>query len=341
MNIKIFLGFTMLCSILACHKDKPIPCVNNDPDCYSFEQSDSPMTPFYSRDGKQYMAPFFNPNNSDEFVYHFRDNDLKVFQLVKYNLQTMEKTILQEGDKIAKQPKWSRKGWIAYTRLKGYVEHIIVVKDNGDSLRQFSSDLANLDPEWDLDSENLYWTHSPFLGEIYYLFKKSIFGGETDTILKNDESFFGFTDYKSISNNNLLVSKTIFNNGNNLAILNLSASQFSFSELMDLNNPDFAGITGTSWSTNNSDIYMSFYVKGLYKMNSSSGTKKLLIPFCHSKRYETISTSADGKYLIGERIDSRQKLDGQKKTTGEIVEKSSIYLIDLQTLEETKIDLTP
>ena len=61
--------------------------------------------------------------------------------------------------------------------------------------------------------------------------------------------------------------------------------------------------------------------------------------FCDTKRYETISCSADGKKLIGERVDSYLVKDNEGNATGRIMENSSIYLIDLETLEETKINL--
>ena len=74
-------------------------------------------------------------------------------------------------------------------------------------------------------------------------------------------------------------------------------------------------------------------------MNINNGSYTKLISFCDSKRYKSISCSPDGLKLIGERIDSYLKKDLNGNPTGQIIEKSSIYLIDLQTLKETKINL--
>ena len=61
--------------------------------------------------------------------------------------------------------------------------------------------------------------------------------------------------------------------------------------------------------------------------------------FCDSKRYTKISCSPDGTRLIGERIDSYLEKNSNGSPTGKIIENSNIYLIDLQTLKETKINL--
>lgn len=98
---------------------------------------------------------------------------------------------------------------------------------------------------------------------------------------------------------------------------------------------------GICWHPSELYFYVSYLNgegTGLYRIDVNSLNSIQLIDYC-KKRYEAISVSSDGQYLIGERIDSYLEKDAEGNITGTIMERSSIYLIDLQTLEETKIDL--
>jgi len=323
--------------LVSCRKDKTPPI---DSECFNFPTEGSPAISYYSLGRFQYKGPYFNPNNSNEFVYHFRDNELSSFQLMKYNLQTKQQSILVQSAVISGQPKWSRMGWIAYTRAPGYVDHIFVLKDNGDSLRQFTSFTANHHPVWDSEGDYLYWAHSPVLGIPYFFLKKDLYGTEADTLLRAGDAYHGNSTFNDVSATNKLASKT-FVNGNAfcIGIADLNTSPLVFTKLVDLDALFPEGLTGLCWSSDNSVVYFTIYTKGLYSVSIATGQIRLIIPFCHSKRYETISSSSDGKYIIGERIDSRLELNAAGHQTGKIIEKSNIYLIDLLTLKEVKIDL--
>ena len=68
-------------------------------------------------------------------------------------------------------------------------------------------------------------------------------------------------------------------------------------------------------------------------------TYELLIEFCDSKSYGNISCSSDGQTLLTSRTDSYKKKDSLGNPIHPIHVKASIYLIDLNTLVETKINL--
>jgi len=337
-NLLILL---IIMGLVSCRKDKtPLINLGEDPECYTFPML---MQSSFFEEDSVYKQPCFNPNNQNEFVFHYRDNVHNSFQLVKYNIQTKQKTTLFQSNyhKISGQPKWSRKGWIAFTRTSGYVDHIFIIKENGDSLRQFTTNTANHSPTWNSSGDNLYWQYSAVLGAPDSFLKKGLYGFETDTILKKGDMHAGVSSYNDVNINNLLLSGTLFNNVPFLGIADLNSNQFSFSKIVsvDFNNPNFGGLLGLTFSNNNQDIYASFNGNGLYKLNTNNGILTLLIPFCDSKRYEIISCSPDEKVLICERIDSRLELNADGQITGKIIEKSSIYLIDLTTLKETKIEL--
>lgn len=337
-NLLILL---IILGLVSCRKDETPPIdLGEDSECYAFPML---LQSYYVSETFMFKQPCFNPNNQNEFVFHFQDYSQNSFQLVKYNISTKQKTILYQSNnhKIWSQPKWNKGGWIAFTRINSsYVDHIFIVKENGDSLKQFTTTTANYDPVWDSSGENLYWAHSPVLGVPHFFLKRSLNGLTTDTILMNTGVNQGYSTFNEISTNNLLFSKTIVNGK---FCIGKTALVFpphpELTEILSLDKPNYAGLTGLTISNNAQDAYVSFYSNGLYKLNTKNGKLTLLIPFCNSKRYETISCSADGKFLIGERVDSRLELNTDGQPTGAIIEKSSIYLIDLGTLQETKIEL--
>lgn len=337
----LFLFFTITLFLLACSKEESTPIestrqIKNN-DCENFPD-------FYSSsfsEGKfQYKAPYFNPNNPDEFVYFFKDNELGVFELMKYNIKTKEKvTITKVNNIIHGQPKWSVKGLITWTSAPSYVEHIFIIKDNGDSLTQVSSALSNLYPVWSSDGSSLYWQHSPVLGHPYYFLKQDLSNNEKpDTILRVGDLNSGYAAISDISINNQIICQTYIDNNNYIGVGDMNKSPLFLDGIINIIkefNQDRP--RGLCWSSDGRSIYFSML--NLYHFDIVSKKLDPIIDFCDSKRYSIISTSSNGKYLIGERIDSHLIFDLEGNATGEIEENSSIYLIDLESNIETKVNL--
>lgn len=358
-NIIFLFFFSALFVVSACKKDKPCPSncgkipdeLLENTECYNF-----PMPPqaYFSSEDYMYKQPCFNPNNQNEFVYYLQDNVKNSCQLVKYNIQTKQKIVLYESSnhKIAGQPKWSRKGWIAFTQQTNNVNHIFVVKDNGDSLRQFTQSAENDYPAWDANGESLYWSHTPVSSTNSFFLKKGLYGADADTVLIDDDvdgMYLGDlkgTTHNEVSNNGVLFAVTSYSYSFNSsysylsrADLNESPIGFSIVEPVDLNGQSpFKSLSSIS-CINDDELYLAFSEKGLYKLNINNNHLSLLIPFCKSKRYETISYSADGDVIVGERVDSRLELDEEEQPTGVVLEKSTIWLIDSKTLKESKLEL--
>jgi hypothetical protein len=336
MKIKVII-LTIITLLAACKKDKTSPEIA-DEDCYDFENMPDFQFISYVNKRFEYMAPYFNPNNPNEFIYHFRDNEQEQYQLYKYNLQTEQKTLIVESGKIWRQPKWSSKGWIAFTHHIGYVDHIYIVKDNGDSLIQFTENTANYDPAWSASGDELYWVHTPIVGGPRYFLEKSLNNEIIDTLLNPEDSYSGSSLYNEISSNNHLLSLTRINDNPHIAKTSLNELPLTFTSIIDMfqvfNHPNPNGLC---WSNDGESIFITSK-DGLYKIDVNSVSNELLIPFCNSKAYGTISASSDGKYLIGERGDSQLIIE-EGASSAELITERSIYLIDLQTLEETKIDL--
>lgn len=206
---------------------------------------------------------------------------------------------------------------------------------------QFTENTANLYPAWSASGDELYWAHSPVLGVPYFFLRRSINNSDTDTILHDGDSNEGYTAYNEISSNNKIISLTIINNKYHLAKAVLDEEPLSFTNIANMEQVfNYPNPSGLCWSHDEKYVYVSIYERGLYRVDVNSLNTVLLMEYC-KKRYESLSASADGKYLIGERIDSYLETDEYDNITGTIMESSSIYLIDLQTMEETKIDLAP
>jgi len=324
-----YLFFIILINIgtLACRKDKPIVIS----DCYDFQEELPPIT-YFSSIGQQYKLPTFNPNNSNEFICYDKDLKNNTNKLIKYNISTGIKTILAQNIKLISQPKWSKKDWIAFDNSLDY--QIWIVKDNGDSLKQFTTNTTNLYPAWDNTGLNLLWQYAPVLASSpSFLVSKNVYNTLIDTIIQDDNINYGVSIKNNISKNNVLLAKTLIENKPHIAYTFID--NISFESVLNLEQEGFLSITGLTWSNNSEKAYFSH--SGLFVLDIITKKYTLLMDYCQSKSYRNISCSSDGKYIIGERMDSYVQKNSEGKSTGEIVQNSSIYLINLETMQETKI----
>lgn len=288
----------------------------------------------FSETEKQYKAPHFNPNNPDEFVYFFRDNTLNLSQLIKYNLNTQQKTVLIDGISIFEQPKWSKTGWIAVSSA----HQIFIVRENGEDLTQVTSDLANLSPFWNSTGDELYWTYSPSLGSQYSVLRLNWSAMIIDTvsnlpILNNSDML----DYKVLH-----ITTFEYNGQPYYGYFNSSITPFSLGNFNIVGPCNLASMEGICWHPSGQKFYVahthSGKNSGLYSV-SMSGITTRLKKNCDTRRHIFISCSADGKKLIAERVDSEVMRYQNGNPTGQILLTSRISLIDTQTLEEIILDL--
>lgn len=332
MKSKLFIPIflSMVLGMISCRKDKVIPSPSGDCQDFEIDQSFLGAT-IYSEDGEQFKTPCFNPINGNEITFFFKDQASGEFALYKYNISNKQKIKITDAV-IYGQPKWSKKGWIAYTRISpfsGYVDHIFIVKDNGDSLRQFTITKSNLYPAWSVDGNFLYWQYSPFLGYPYYLLKQGVNSNQTDTV------FYDYAGFNDISKDDILVSRISPTPSQNIYISTTSLNNFNFENQIGIG---FTSIEGLSWHPNGTDFFYSEYVNGgLKKFNIN--TKQFQTIFCHcdSKYYRSPSCSPDGMKLAVERVNQEMEYDNNGNFTGKILMKSKIVLIDLHTLSETVI----
>lgn len=316
--------------MISCSKDVRTP--NLLVECYEFDFPEGPYISYLSHGRFQFQTPCFNPDNANEFIFNYRDNELKEFKLLKFNIQTQLKTEIANNIKIITQPKWSRNGEIAFDNVFNQNYQIWTVNDNGTGLNQFTNNQANLYPVWGSSGDTLIWQHSPVLGIPYYLFKQATLSSAVDTIMRDGDANNGYSILNDISVDNKLISNMFI--GQKSYIGFSKTTPISFVTLLDLQESNLTNLTGLCWSNDSQVAYFTEYNNGLFKLDVTTGRYTKLIGFCDSKRYKSISCSNDGKKLVAERVDSYLVGGGT-----EIRENSSIYIIDLETLEEIKIEL--
>jgi hypothetical protein len=335
---KIFLLILLIViGMGACKKDAPIPPISGV--CTPKKQF---LVSSFAKDRFQFAAPYFNPLNSNEFVYQYMDFENLSFQLRKFNIETMTNELLMEDIRFINQPKWNRNGWIV---TDNYFDHQIwAVNEIGDSLIEISIGGLNYSPCWDFSSTRVYYRSSQTQGHPYFFLSRNLDNSIADTLLFSNGPNYGFTIYNDVSIHNALVSITFIDNSLSLSVSDLN--DLNFERILDMDKSfDVEMPTGLCWNYDGSKIFISIYdngtdrISGLFEVDIYSGQLTKRMEYCWDRQYSNISASPDGDYLIGERIDSYYRLNENGEPNGVIVENSSIYLIDLLTMEETKISL--
>lgn len=165
--------------------------------------------------------------------------------------------------------------------------------------------------------------------------RQRLYSSQIDTV------YHGYSFYMNISWQNRMFAE--FYNGVSMQFgTSPISSSLNFLSLVDAGANNFVGLSGTSWSGSEDEIYFScingFDNSGLYRMSASSGSYEKLVDYCDNRHYMVISCSSDDNSLIVEKVLSTLIMIDDKPT-GEIRRKSKIYLLDLETFEETEIHL--
>jgi len=315
----------ILLGIFSCEEQGNIPnpsgCVDlpqMHPDC-----SQGAIT-YFSEDTIQFKMPSFNPNNGNEFVYYYINYPQGKKKLIKYDILTNQKTLLVDNIQVISRLEWGKSGWIAFDSYPDY--QIWMIKENGDSLKQITSSYYNLRPMWDNEGVNLYWDHDIVLASTpSYFIRINIFTNSLDTVATNRVVVSDIS-----SNNSVVIGGT---NGPAFAQninypLDAESMNLSGSEIGQYN--DFTFINGGS------EVLIASYANGFYKYQIDTKSFKKILNYCESVTYISTDYSPLNNKILVERNDYRKFITGCVENT---VLKSSIYLLDLNNMQETKITL--
>lgn len=295
---------------------------------------------YFTEDRYQFKAPFFNPLNGEEICFYFKDNQEQDYKLLKHNLVSKLSSELLSGVKIATKPVWSRKGLIVFDRYDSEaIAEIWAVRDSGESLSRVTKYSYNFYPVLDVDGENIFFRYSPVNAIPYYFLQNNLITGQVDTLLQDGDLHNGFVGYSAVSNENTMIAETSSINGRIIGIGNLNDSPLVFRKLFYKEEAGFAGLTDLCIAPNGLKSYAAVGPYGIYEIDNTSGAYQKIIDHCWNRRYRKISVSPDGKMLVGELVESHLEYNDDNTPTGNIIEHSSLYLIDLNTLEEAKINI--
>lgn len=332
---KIFIFLIIF--IISCKKENDLEVVENKSSCTPLNYDDKNAIDLIYINKNQFKSPYFNPNNPSEFVYYFRGFESNKHQLIVYDLSTKQSKVITDGLISMSQPKWSVKGWIAFDNYLDY--QIWKVREDGSYLTILTNKNVNVWPVWDANGDYLMWKKSLVLAGPGYTLKSDLHQTIPDTIHYGGMGF---------NHDNISVDNRYFHvrreedNTRTIGYYDLKKSEMLISEnynkIMDVypHIDEQNGFLSVTWGRvdKKEKIYFTGFADGLFEIDVLNKTVRRLIESCNSRYYKNISCSPDGKYLIAERLDGYIE-----KETGRHFENSTIWLIDLNTLEETKVEL--
>jgi hypothetical protein len=303
--------------ITGCKKDLPIVenPIENQEDCIPI----LPCNKFTIGPGYTYivdfdslvLAPMFNPNNDDEFVYLKRPY-YDLWELYRYNLVSKENKLLHTGI-IWYQPQWGKNDWILFCQND---KNIYKIKSNGDSLTKLTN-LNNLHhPIWNYDGTKfLAFTEASNLFSLLF----DVNGNIIDTI------YFGQTNNSNFQNPNYIVS----NVDHKVLFFNLSTNNIEF-------NYDYSELISAMWGSvfwvnNNEVIYSN--IKGLNRLSIPDLKNQNFKKSCNAKIYQRGDINSSKTKMIWSRGDYTQIDECTLKY------KSRIYIMDIDGNNEQEIDL--
>lgn len=333
-----FLVFVLFVGISSCKKDKTYGSgMTYNPDCEnSFVDPVPGSAGFiqYYEDSVQFKMASFNPNNKNEIVYQYMDWTNYIFEIRKYNLITHTTQTLVTDFLMDAKPEWNSNGVIAFNNSGGV---IYTVNDDGSNFSQFTSFGGSWNFAWAWGNKLIFNHVNQENGQRSNLIK-SIGSAVHDTIMPPGNGFYKFI----ISSNNTFLSSEAGPFYSKQLVPNTT---YVISDFQIAPNQLIGSSEGLTWHPSGTKFYTSVYPNGeggdpgLYEVQYPSGISKRLIKYCDSKRYDKISCSPDGKFLVAERLDCTQEFNSMGNFNGYIERKTSIYLFNLATRQEIKVNL--
>lgn len=305
----------------------------SDTNCFSYPGNYT--FPTYEHEDQQFSYPTLNYENDQEIIYYYTNAPTSEHQLIRYNLQTEQKVVLQNNVGIQSQPHW-KNGTIVYNDE----QKVTVIDENGGLTDQIQTNVRTQTPRIDEHNNRLIWgeinpnaSNQPCLIRTYSL--------DTQTSQIYYTSGFGFNGGFHFYIDFAPDGQMIFNRFNNTLSYTVESTQSTVG-VLDLESYFEVGlIRGLCWSRTSDALYFSVfdeeYGGGIYKLDFENNTLTRLVEHCPSKYYLNLSVSENDDFLIAQRMDSDRITDNQGDT--HFISNSTIYKINLSTLEETMLDL--
>lgn len=281
-NVALLISAATL-FIISCNIDPEIDIIG---DCDELDLNDGYEVYL---DTIMYYAPYFNPNNADQFVYIERNNTDYIKRLYIYDMITLTKTYL--CDDASFNPRWTKNDWIVFNRGGT----IWKIKTSGDSLTLLFSGYVKYGLELNPRGDRIIFRES---NDYYTTYLADINGVIIDSI---EDQFFGEASW---SPNGLKISSKLFKGppyyiGGSFGYYDTTLTTFTDVFLTNSNDTDDR-ILDTEWLPDSKNI---LWLSGNeYKItNTETNNTSSFIEMCDTNFKMWPCYSADGTKIIWER----------------------------------------
>ena len=284
----------LLLSVWQCKKDAQIIVQSIPFDCRQID-TNCPSSPF----GTIYLgpvkncSPFFNPNNSDEFLYVEIDT-LGNSTIVIYNLLSKQKKyVIAKNHYTFSAVNWSKNNWILYG---DYTDHqIYKIKTDGTNLTKLTNASGWFSYPVSTSVNEILASFSNLNSQNYMV--KMDFNGNIYDSIQN-----GYYEMGNISNcyqlacldnsTPLRSAITVRDTGR--------IKSFVYIPIDDKNRN--SSLLSIAWHPNCEDIYFTNIYLDINKVNIRSYKQNIVKMGCYLDRYGVISISPDGNKIIAEKM---------------------------------------
>jgi hypothetical protein len=300
--------------------DNTVHCSDGADSVFSFPVSEGggggyyPSTLYLSND-TLWKYPCFNPNNENEISY-VQQIPNGTSTLMKYNLQTSEKTIVRENLSVAQQPVWCMNGW---SYFMGYGQNMVRVNMTTGELHQMTT--LNKDRYITSNIKTGEFIFTRFISSsVMYGIKANATGEQFDTVSVNPNG-----DWRD----NLLAGGERYSG---IATCEIGSEQVESLHQFPVNLGYI--INDVKIHPNNRDVYATcWYIDGLYKVNRDTKQLTLVKDGNNNCWYDTFSISQNGHDIIFEKVICNIGL-------GDVVySKSEIWMMNINGCNERKVYL--
>ena len=315
-NLSLLLIILSFVINSSCKKEK-IP----EDNCETIEKLVAELGyPLYPLKKPVYNYPDFNPNNSDEIIFTYREASGPESKLIKYNIRTKEYEEILTG-LIQSRVRWNKKDWILLSLQEedSLRFDIWKMKSSGDSLTQLTFSGNCFTGEWNISGE--YFTYE--LGKL----NPNLFVTSNTENLESDTFPNGINGWGSWRH----------------------SSKFSYADLDGLLVGDFiennlervytlentiASARGVEWINNTEIVWTDR--EGVYIFDIDTRSRKTIISTCNSKNYRlpTYSQELDKLMLIRERLVKADETESEI-TTGYEVDGESFHELVMMNIDGT------
>ncbi len=305
--ITIFSLSTLFLIIFSC-KNKETECLDCDV-CEEFKGTKNNLNEILVNKNQE-LFPFFNPNNSEEFIYIKFSNNR--YTLIKYNIKHSTADVLLTEADIASQPKWGKNGIVLFTDS---YQRLHLINSNGTNHRVLPIKGAIRYPEWKNDTiVTIEYTQKDLIPPHFFA-NLNILTNKLDVSKNNDANVIYNANVNEYAFHNTVSLKAV---ANNLAYTIID-SVYGIETIFDC-----------KWGGDGSYIYFSTNKTGLFKVNKNTKAISKIKNACDTRYYRSLSISPDGKKMLVERVDA-QLLKGSPE------EDAGIYLMDIDGKNEVKL----